>query len=480
MLKHRLKWQALLNPTRVRSVLGGAPSHVVAGEFRTEFERDYGRTIYSTPFRRLREKAQMFPLEPNDSVRTRLLHSLEVSSVAEDLAAQVVREVVSKSEKTLPEKALGAIPLVAATCGLIHDIGNPPFGHAGELAISSWFRKHFETDETFVSSLGGANSQLVQDFFTFEGNAQGVRTVANSFILADHHGLNFTIGTQAAALKYIAQSNEVEKKRHEKSKPGFFASESEIVHTIRERVGTLDSHDPSMDCRHPITYLVEAADDIVYCSVDLEDGIRRGTIDWYDVRQQLLDESGKADIVKEALRLAEAQVAPAGLQGRELSETLAQAFRVAAISLMVIAARKTFKNAYGQMMNGEYHDELLMDDSCEAKPLIAAAKRVLRNGLYRQKDILRLEVRGRRVIHDLLDLFWEGVSSYETGGGVSPKTYGGKLYLLFSANYRRHFEWSLKKPHANELYCRFQLLTDQIAGMTDTHSSRLHKELTNV
>lgn len=141
-------------------------SLVATGDLRTEFERDYGRTIYSTPFRRLREKAQMFPLEPNDSVRTRLLHSLEVSSVAEDLAAQVVRDVVSKHKNQLSENDLRAIPLVAATCGLIHDIGNPPFGHAGELAIKSWFQEHFENDGAFFSSLGGTKSQRVQDFFT--------------------------------------------------------------------------------------------------------------------------------------------------------------------------------------------------------------------------------------------------------------------------------------------------------------------------
>jgi dGTPase len=453
--------------------MGGPQSQKATGELRTEFERDYGRTIYSTPFRRLREKAQMFPLDPNDSVRTRLLHSLEVSSVAEDLASQIVRNIISKRENDLGEKDLDAIPLIAATCGLIHDIGNPPFGHAGELAISSWFERRFKADETFVSSLGGANSQLVQDFFRFEGNAQGFRTVAHSFILADHYGLNLTVGTQTAALKYVAQSNELVEKKQELSKPGFFASENEIVRKIRNLAGTTD-------CRHPVTYLVEAADDIVYCSVDLEDGIRRDTLDWAEVHQQLLDESGKAAILKKAVRLAQKQISPARLHGREKSEAMAQAFRVAAISLMVIAARETFKRRYNAIMDGSYHGELLMDELCEAKPLITAAKRVLRNGLYRHKDILRLEVRGRRVIHDLLDMFWEGVSSYETGHDVSPKTYGGKFYLLFSSNYRRHFEWSLKKPHANELYCRFQLLTDQIAGMTDTHSSRLHKDLTNV
>jgi dGTPase len=414
----------------------------------------------------------MFPLEPNDSVRTRLLHSLEVSSVAEDLAAQIVRDVVSKQKHGLRETDLGAIPLVAATCGLIHDIGNPPFGHAGELAIKTWFQKRFNDSETFLPSLGGTSSQMVQDFFTFEGNAQGIRIVSNTFILVDRYGLNFTAGTLSAALKYIARSNDLDESAHEKSKPGFFASENEIIETVRTKTGT-------RDCRHPVTYLVEAADDMVYCSVDIEDGIRRGTVDWDDAYKALLDGSGKADIVKEAFKLATQQVEPAHLKGKERSNALAQTFRVAAITLMVIAARKTFKRRYQAIMDGEYHKELLMDDISEAKPLIVAAKKFLRTGLYQHPDILRLEVRGRKVIHDLLDLFWEGVSSYETGDPMSPKTYGGKLYLLFSANYRHDFERHLKERCENELYCRFHLLTDQIAGMTDTYASRLHKDLTN-
>jgi dGTPase len=264
--QYRLNWRDLLSTRRVRSLFGGPKSRITTGDLRTEFERDYGRTVYSTPFRRLRDKAQVFPLEPNDSVRTRLLHSLEVSSVAEDLAAQCVRDVVRKRENILGDDDLRAIPLVAATCGLVHDIGNPPFGHAGELAISSWFNERFNADETFRSSLGGEKSQMVQDFFSFEGNAQGIRTVSNMFLLADSYGLNFTAGTLSAACKYIAPSDQVDKTKHERSKPGFFASEDDIVRKVRELTGTAD-------CRHPIAYLVEAADDIVYCSVDLEDGI---------------------------------------------------------------------------------------------------------------------------------------------------------------------------------------------------------------
>jgi dGTPase len=470
---YRLNWRNLLSTQRVRALFGGPKSRKVQGDLRTEFERDYGRTVYSTPFRRLRDKAQVFPLEPNDHVRTRLLHSLEVSSVAEDLAAQAVRDIIASDAKSLTDDNLRSIPLIAATCGLIHDIGNPPFGHAGELAISSWFKSRFSANNTFIASLGGEGSQMVQDFFNFEGNAQGIRSVSNVHLLGDDYGLNFTAGTLAAACKYIAPANDLVKENvHERSKPGYFTSETEIVTRVRTLTGT-------PDCRHPITYLVEAADDIVYCSVDLEDGIRRGVLDWHDVELSLLKQSAKADIVKKVLQQARDHVRPARLSGKAKYDELAQAFRIAAISQMVIAARRTFQKRYADIMNGEYHGELIMDPLCGAKPMIDACKHVLKNDLYRHKDILRLEVRGRRVIHELLDLFWEGVSSHERGKGLTTKSYGGKLFLLFSENYRRLFEKRLRDRKENHLYCRFQLLTDQISGMTDTYACRLHKDLTN-
>jgi dGTPase len=313
---------------------------------------------------------------------------------------------------------------------------------------------------------------MAQDFFRFEGNAQGIRTISNTFLLADPFGLNFTAGTLSAALKYVAPSNGVNDRWHETSKPGFFTSENDIVAKVREVTGTAES-------RHPITYLVEAADDIVYCSVDLEDGVRRGTLTWGDVQEILLKESGKADIVKEAVRAAHDHIKPARLRGKDLSDALAQAFRIAAISLMVIAARRTFRRRYGAIMEGRYHCELLMDPTCEARPLIEGSKSILRSSLYRHSDILRLEVRGRQVIHDLLDLFWEAVSEYENGKPPTPKTYGGKLYLLLSSNYARLFENRHRKRRENPSYCRLQLAVDHVSGMTDTYSCRLHKDLTN-
>jgi dGTPase len=137
-MKRRLNWDALLLDRRLRELLGGSTSTKVSGESRSEYERDRDRTVYSSPIRRLIRKTQVFPLDANDLIRTRLMHSVEVSTVAEGLTTQAVRDVIKKKEKLSAEQ-LEAISKIAETCGLLHDLGNPPFGHAGELAIASWF-----------------------------------------------------------------------------------------------------------------------------------------------------------------------------------------------------------------------------------------------------------------------------------------------------------------------------------------------------
>jgi len=137
-----VKWDKLLSPVRIRTLFGGPASLRSAGDPRDEFERDYGRSIFSTPVRRLQDKAQVFPLEKHDAIRTRLTHSVEVSSVARGLTRSLAKWIHAE-RRDLHEDQIQAIETIAATCGMIHDLGNPPFGHAGEKAIAQWFDKHF-------------------------------------------------------------------------------------------------------------------------------------------------------------------------------------------------------------------------------------------------------------------------------------------------------------------------------------------------
>ena len=261
-----MEWKTLLNKERRRK-------STMAADHRAEFERDWDRTIFSTPVKRLQDKTQVFPLDPNDAVRTRLTHSLEVSSVARGMAIKASQWLLS--EKKIEAGMDRAMEAIASTCGLVHDIGNPPFGHSGEDAIRYWFANRFPItkdkdgkDVDPLLPLLGNKQQLVSDFRLFEGNAQALRLLTKLQILADFYGLNLTYGTLSASCKYVAASTEVQKNgNHACSKPGYFASETDVVKDIRDRTGTGSA-------RNPITFLVEAADDAVYSVADIEDAVR--------------------------------------------------------------------------------------------------------------------------------------------------------------------------------------------------------------
>ena len=470
--KERMSWSALLDQMRVREVLGGQKSHTVSGESRTEYERDRDRSVYSSPIRRLMGKTQVFPLDPNDLVRTRLVHSFEVSTVAEGLAAQVTRDVIAKKER-LDDAQQRAISKIAETCGLLHDIGNPPFGHAGELAIGSWFTER-EAGKDQIEKLGGKTAQAGLDFLLFEGNAQTFRTLTNTRLLAHDHGLNLTCATGAAVRKYLAASNQADPKSeiHEHTKPGFFRSEADIVGKICARTSTTGR-------RHPITYLVEAADDIVYCVVDIEDGLKKRLLTWPRVLKFLQDPCSSSPVFKEVIEGANKQMKGVPEESELWASEYPQAFRVNAISAMVRAVVDVFDLRYDDIMLGDYHNELVRDEKCAASCFVAACKDLLRESVFRSQGVLRLEVRGRKVIHDLMDLFWEGVSSYLKDRKRQTRSYGGKLYLLISENYRHLFEQRLLLKNEDETYCGLQLVTDYISGMTDAYACRLHTDLTN-
>ena len=477
MPPEKMSWERLLDDTRIRKARDdSADSIKAADESRSEFERDRDRTVYSNPVRRLIGKTQVFPLNPNDHVRTRLIHSLEVSTVAGGLASQAVKKI-HKTREPLLEKQQRDIAKIAETCGLLHDLGNPPFGHAGELAIASWFEEKRKRDDDikeepkrFFYPLGGPTSQRAKDFLHFEGNAQTLRIIANTNLLGHDYGLNLTCATTAAARKYLAHSlNAVRKGTdHAYAKPGYFESETELFTLVSQRTGTEGR-------RHPITYLAEAADDIVYSVVDIEDAIEKRILRWRDV-EEYLDECCKdSNLYARVMERVRAQLA-----GPNQSDSASgQSFRVNAISELVISTVEVFERRYDEIMLGQYRRELVRDDSYEGSAVIAACKKLLRDRVFQQKEVLRLEVRGRRVIHDLMDLFWEGVEEYLKTGETTTSTYAGKLYLLIAESYRQLFERRVAANPVDRIYLGLQLVTDYVSGMTDGFACRLHEELVN-
>jgi dGTPase len=471
-----MDWKKLLSTTRVRQLYEKGSGTKLQDDTRTEFERDYGRTTFSTPVRRLQDKAQVFPLERNDAVRTRLTHSNEVSSVARDLARATSEWMLQENFIDDPSY-VAAITTVAATCGLIHDIGNPPFGHSGEVAIANWFVEKLALTPDFLAPLAEQNSKIdksqsAQDFLRFEGNAQTQRLLSKLQILADKYGLNLTCGTLSASCKYTARSNEIDKSLHERSKHGFLASENDLIDQIRKETGTLAA-------RNPIAYLVEASDGIVYSTVDLEDGVKKRVLAWEMVESELRKNVGpKSAPLEKAISAAHDKIDKAQLTGVSRDEAMAQAFRTFAIGESVSAVREAYKLKYSEIINGDYHGELIEDSG--ASGLISACKKVGREHVYVSDETLKLEILGRHVIHDLMDIFWKAVSEHSPGTKLTE--FNAKVYRLMSANYRAVYEENCPSATVTdipELYFKLQLVTDHISGMTDTYACTLHKALTN-
>lgn len=288
-----------------------------------------------------------------------------------------------------------------------------------------------------------------------------------------------TYATLSASCKYIAPSHEAGLGNDPaRKKPGYFASENALIQDIREATGTGDA-------RNPITFLVEAADDIVYSVADIEDGVKKGILQWESLEKQLGNEGTDVPqeataIIAEALK-GKARILQAGRDSLppDLPDDVhASAFRTATIAIAVNSVLEVFRNRYQEIMDGTYRSELTCD--CTAWPLIAVLKDIAKQRVYCTRPTLKLKLMGRRVIGDLLDLFWEGAEHLPKNHPPSTKRFSGKIGALLSENYRKvfcHFVDAM--PELPECYHRFQLVTDYVCGMTDTFAKRLHAELNN-
>ncbi len=468
-----MNWKQLLSTKRTKALWGENSSTMIEGDPRSEFDRDFGRAVFSTPVRRLQDKAQVFPLEEHDAVRTRLTHSLEVSSVARSLGDAAERFALKRGD--LEQGSIGSIPAIAATCGLIHDLGNPPFGHSGELAISDWFRRQEGLDPNFfddfkseVGNKKAPETQFALDFLNFEGNAQTLRLIARLQVLADNYGLNLTCGTLSASAKYVASSDTTDKTNQPRRKHGFFASENELIGRMRAEVGTGEA-------RNPIAFLVEASDDIVYSTVDLEDGIKKRCMSWDFLEEEL--KKCNSECLERSLAKAKEKIEPAKLRGQTRDEAMAVGFRTFAIAEMVSATRRAFEAEYDKIMAGKYPHEILYKS--DAGMLADSCKKIARENVYISHEVLKREIMGREIIFDLLDLYWEAAKAFESGKDM--KGFNRKIYDQISSNYRRIFEGNMKEGEGaiSPKYFRMQLITDQISGMTDSFAVKLHRELKN-
>lgn len=449
-------------------------------DVRTPFEQDHDRLLFSTPVRRLADKTQVFPLESNDSVRTRLTHSHEVSNLAKSIGTRLIRtdKAVFGDSDDIRQDA----PIILGAIGLAHDLGNPPFGHQGEAAIARWFKDHeglFTEFNLDPSKKEEAFSPICpehrSDFIKFEGNAQALRLVSRLQNTAGPAGLNLTAATLAALMKYPVASNGTDASRAASKKHGYFASETEVVDWVRNETGLQAGQ------RHPLTWLMEASDDIAYSVLDIEDAIKKGLVSAEDLLAYLRQKFSHTDLGGLTNQLADDFRERADKSEFSLSrvrEIKATYLRTRLVERLISGATSTFLQAKEAIFNYERTKALLECDSEESK-LCSALKEFARVHAYQNPYVLELEFRGSLVIQRLMDDMWDAISDRKTfsePGSRRVKPKSAYVYSLISDSYRWHFE-RVADAGLTLRYRELQLLSDMISGMTDGYALDLDERI---
>lgn len=463
----QMTWDRLLSAERSRS------SKRNPDDIRSEFAKDYHRIISSASFRRLQDKTQVFPLDRGDFVRTRLTHSLEVSS----FAGSIGDTALARLSETHPE----ITPQVRADCaeilrcaGLIHDIGNPPFGHFGEFAIREWFTDNLPR----LSCRGKSAAELLTpqqraDLEHFEGNAQALRVLTKLHFMVDSNGMNLTYALLNTIIKYPVPSTGINKKSGDirTKKMGYFAAEQQLFENITSSTG-------ANDCRYPLTWLLEAADDIAYKTADIEDAQRKGLLSYSTLLSELGSLADKcrtreeSETLQKTLELLPHYLRNARERGMpSVEENAVQNFLVRVQSMMIYAAADSFVKNYDLIMRGELRTELLADSP--VRVLSDALSDIACRYAFNSKEILRIELSVSEMMNCLLERLSGAALRFET---PQEKMTDSKLINVISENYVKICRSGWSGP-SEEMYSRLMLVTDYVCGMTDGFARQLFREL---
>lgn len=439
-----MTWRTLLSAKRK-----GQKSEWNTESSRSAFEQDYDRIIFSHPFRRLQDKTQVHPLPEHDFVHTRLTHSLEVSSVGRSLGKRVGEIILQRHPELSPQFSLFDFGAIVAAASLAHDLGNPPFGHAGEDAISDFFLHH-PSGQSFKSKV---TEEQWQDLVKFEGNAQGFRILDK-----EQFGLKLTYATLGAFTKYPCSSffPERDKRKKSQKKFGFFESEKEAFSGIATELGLLKSSGASW-CRHPLAFLVEAADDICYSIIDLEDGCRLGLVSFHDT-VELLSAILRNKLDKNKLG-----------SHADLNQKLG-ILRAMAIGELIEASTEVFLSSEEGLLEGTFDEALT--ELCEFRDALKQIGRVSIDQIYHARHVVEIEASGHRILPGLLEEFTEA-GVHLLNGTISRK-YNNLLLLLpveIVSTIRRN---------PDNLYFMLREIIDFISGLTDRHALSLYRKIKGI
>jgi dGTPase len=442
-----MKWDKLLSAKRL-----GLENKEIKNteEIRSQFQRDYDRIIFSSPFRRLQNKTQVFPLPGSVFVHNRLTHSLEVASVGRSLANLIAQDVQKRVEVKNKDilNELGSI--VSAAC-LAHDLGNPPFGHAGEEAISKYFSegngkkiKNVVTEEEW------------NDLTHFEGNANALRLLTHQFKGRRSGGFALTYSTLATLIKYPYGSDAM---LQGKKKFGYFQAEKEIFLQIANELGLKKlSDEPLSYARHPLVFLVEAADDICYEIMDIEDAHKLKILDTPKTFELLLgffDENidkkfykNKEEIFREVT---------------DINEQVAY-LRASVIGKLTKETAQVFLKNQEQILEGEYSQSLIKGLEGKSKEAFDKCKDVAVNAIYNDRSVVKIELTGFNVLGTLLDEFITAIFSPDSD-------YSMKILSILPSQYN---------VEGHSFYKKAMSVVDFVSGMTDLYAVDLYKDIKGI
>ncbi len=447
-----MNWPQLLSRKRL-----GSTDQPVDSATRTDFQRDLDRIIFSSAFRRMQDKTQIFPLSKIDYVRTRLTHSLESSSVGRSLGTLAGEQIIQRHSLDAYE-ASDFGDICAAAC-LAHDIGNPPFGHSGEDAIRHWA----ESGEYGRNRVAVLQASRREDFLNFEGNAQGFRVLTRLQNRDNPGGLQLTCATLAAFTKYPRESC-IGKGRFtgvSAKKPGFNAEDQANFTEVAETVGML-RRDPVLAVwhRHPLAFLVEAADDICYRVIDIEDGYRLGHLSF----QQAMDLY--CAVIPDTHKLSSRLNRISG--DKEKIEFL----RAKVISQAISEILDCFLDQEEEILTGRF-DEPLMSQIPHREAMDQLIE-VAHERIYVAPEVIEIETAGFQVISELLERFISIIDDIaEHGDAASPRS---KMMIRLIPE---QFIGPGHTPVEDD-YLRLIRLTDFVSGMTDSYAVSLYKKVTGI
>ncbi|SFH82104.1 deoxyguanosinetriphosphate triphosphohydrolase [Halpernia frigidisoli] len=432
-------------------------NHSVVSASRTDFQRDFDRIIFSSAFRRLQNKTQVFPLPGSVFVHNRLTHSLEVSSVGRSLGSLAGEFItgnfsgdLNENSKTFYQHNLSNV--IAAAC-LCHDVGNPAFGHSGEDAIASYFEKN-EKDlkQKF-------NEKEWADLINFEGNANAIRVLTHQQKGKDVGGTQLTFTTLASIAKYPCEAIARKKGFVNRKKFGFFQNEKETFQEMAKSTGILEeNNEPLIYKRHPFVWLVEAADDICYNIIDMEDAHRLGIVSTSDCENLFFDliksENQNTDRVEEKLKFI-----------TNSNERISY-LRAKVINALINQSLHLFKSNFNEILDGTLN-EALLDIYRKENPTLQEIERFSIKKIYNHKAVIEIENAGYNVMYELLNHFIPTVLKSKD----KQKSYDKMALKLLP----EQFVYNEGKDYEKVLG-----VLDFVSGMTDNYATDLYRKIKGI